>query len=116
MRPSAWMCDFSPTDSTRLWAGRIEIQSDHVAQLGGKSRIMLQLETPDPARLRAVRRPDALHRAQRTPVAVAIALPVQCGASPGGSPSVSVTTRSTGAGGRPGLLVFVAPQAGDALA
>ena len=44
---------------------RIERQSDNVAQLGGKSRILRQLETPDPVRLQAVRRPDPLHRAQR---------------------------------------------------
>src|SRR6516225_5509515 len=44
-----------------------------------------------------------------TPVAAATARPVQCVASPGGSSSVSSTTRSTSAdgnGGKPGFLVF----------
>jgi hypothetical protein len=41
---------------------RIEIQADHVAQFGGKRRILRQLEAPHPVRLQAVRGPDALHR------------------------------------------------------
>ena len=60
-------------------------------------------------RLQAVRRPDPLHRAQRHTVAAAIARPVQCVASPGGSANVSATTRSISAGGnggKPGFRVF----------
>ena len=44
-----------------------------------------------------------------TPLAAAIARPVQCVVSPRGSPSVSATTRSTTAGGKggsPGLRVL----------
>jgi hypothetical protein len=44
---------------------RIEIEADHVAQLGGERRIGGQLEAPHPVRLEAMRRPDPLHRAQR---------------------------------------------------
>src|SRR6516225_4338090 len=44
---------------------RIEIQPDHIAQLGGKGGILGQLEAPYPVRLQAVRCPDPLHRAQR---------------------------------------------------
>ena len=44
---------------------RVEIQPNDGAQLGGKSRILRQLETPHPVRLQAVRGPDPLHRAQR---------------------------------------------------
>ncbi len=44
---------------------RIEIEADHVAQLGRERRIGGQLEAPHPVRLEAVRRPDPLHRAQR---------------------------------------------------
>ena len=44
---------------------RVEIEPDHVAQFGGKSRVLRQLEAPHPVRLQTVRRPDALHRAQR---------------------------------------------------
>ena len=44
---------------------RIEVEADHVAQLGRERRIGRQLEAPHPVRLEAVRRPDALHRAQR---------------------------------------------------
>ena len=43
------------------------------------------------------------------PVAAAMARPVQCVVSPGGSPKVSSTTGSTvagGSGGRPGFLVL----------
>jgi hypothetical protein len=89
---------------------RVEIQPDPVAQLGGKSRILRQLEAPHPVRQQAVRRPDArCTERSDTPVAAAIARPVQCVASPGGSPSVSSTTRSTSAGGnggKPDFLVF----------
>ena len=44
---------------------RIEIEADHVAQLGRERRVGGQLEAPYSVRLEAVRRPDALHRAQR---------------------------------------------------
>ena len=43
---------------------RIEIQPDHVAQLGGKGWILRQLEAPHPMRQQTVGGPDALHRAQ----------------------------------------------------
>ena len=43
---------------------RIEIEADHVAQLGRERRVGGQLEAPHPMRLEAVRRPDPLHRAQ----------------------------------------------------
>ena len=45
--------------------GRVEIEPDHVAQLGGKRRVLRQLEVAHPMRLQPVRRPDPLHRAQR---------------------------------------------------
>ena len=44
---------------------RVEIEPDHIAQFGGKRRVLRQLEAPHPVRLQTVRRPDALHRAQR---------------------------------------------------
>jgi hypothetical protein len=44
---------------------RVEIEADDVAQPGRERRIGGQLEAPYPVRLQAVRRPDALHRAQR---------------------------------------------------
>ena len=53
-----------------------------------------------------------------TPATLAIIRPVQCVASPGGSPRVNPTTRSTMAGRqrrRAGLPGLVAQQAGDAL-
>ena len=62
-----------------------------------------------PVRLQTVRRPDALHRAQRDAARFAIARPVQCVVSPGGSVRVSATTWSTsadGKGGSPGFLVL----------
>ena len=37
---------------------RVEIEPDHVAQLGGKSRVLRQLEVVHPMRLQPVRRPD----------------------------------------------------------
>jgi hypothetical protein len=40
----------------------IEIKTDHVAQFGGKSGILRQLEPGRAVRLQAVRPPDALHR------------------------------------------------------
>ena len=88
---------------------RVEVQPDDVAQLGGKGRILRQFEAPHPvgcrrcaAQIRCTERSD-------TPAAVAIARPVQWVASPGGSVSVSATTRSTSAGGngsRPCFRVF----------
>ena len=58
--------------------------------------------SPCAAQIRCTERND-------TPVAAAMARPVQCVVSPGGSPRVSATTRSTtagGSGGRPGFRVL----------
>ena len=44
---------------------RVEIKPDHVTIFGGKGRVLRQLETLNPVRLQAVRRPDPLHRTQR---------------------------------------------------
>jgi hypothetical protein len=43
---------------------RIEVEPDDVPELGGKGRVVRQLEAPYAVRLEAVRRPDPLHRAQ----------------------------------------------------
>ena len=42
--------------------GRIDVEPDDVAQLGGELRIVGQLELAHPMRLQAVLAPDALHR------------------------------------------------------
>jgi hypothetical protein len=42
---------------------RIDIEADHVLELGGKLGIGGELELADPVRLQPVRTPDALHRA-----------------------------------------------------
>ena len=44
---------------------RVEVEPVHIAQFGGKRRVLRQLEAPHPVRLQTVRRPDALHQAQR---------------------------------------------------
>ena len=88
---------------------RIEVQADHVAQLGRERRIGGQLEAPYPVRLETVRRPDPLHRAQRYAADRRHGAAGPMGRLAGGSPSVSATTRSTatgGKGGRPGLRVL----------
>ena len=73
---------------------RIEIEPDHVAQFGGKTGSCDSLNRrtrcgcrPCAAQIRCTERSEM-------PVAAAIARPVQCVASPGGSARVSSTTRS----------------------
>jgi hypothetical protein len=88
---------------------RVEIEPHHIAQFGGKGRILRQFEAPSrcgcrpcAAQIRCTERSD-------TPVAAAIARPVQCVASPGDSVNVKATTRSTSAGGnggKPGFRIF----------
>ena len=88
-------------------ARRVEIEPYDIAQLGGKSGILHQFEAPHAmrmcrqcaAQIRCTERSD-------TPVAAAIARPVQRAASPSGSASVSGTTRSTSAGGNGGRPSF----------
>ena len=88
------------------------------ASLAGEVRVAGELEGADPVRLQPVRRPDPLHRAATTGrLALAIARPVQCVASPGGSAQVSATTRRTvasGVRGLPGSPGLVAQQPVDA--
>ena len=89
--------------------GRVEIEPDHVAQLGGKRRVLRQLEVAHPMRLQPVRRPDPLHRAQRDAARRRHRPAGPVVASPGGSANVSSTTRSTSAdgnGGSPGFRVL----------
>src|SRR5215204_790448 len=43
--------------------GRIDIEADDIPQLGGKLRVVRQLEGAHPVRLEAVRRPDLLYAA-----------------------------------------------------
>ena len=47
--------------------GRIDIETDAIADLGSEQRIVRQLELPHPMRLQAVAAPDALHRADADP-------------------------------------------------
>ena len=118
VRSSAWIWDFSSTESTSAWRGRIDVEADDVRELGGELGVARALEGADAVRLQPVRRPDPLHRAQgQMPIALAIARPVQCVASPGGSAQVSATTRRTvGVGQRrlAGLAGLVAQQPVDA--
>ena len=78
---------------------RIDVKPDDVAQLGDEFRIARQLELSHPMRLETMRAPDALHRGDADPSGLAMAAPVQCVVSPGGSLCVSATTRSATAGG-----------------
>jgi hypothetical protein len=78
-------------------SGRGEIQPDHIAQLGGKARPCGSLKRRTrcgcrrcAARIRCTEHSD-------TPVAAAIARPVQCVASLGGLVSVSPTLPRAGA-------------------
>ena len=36
VRSSAWICDFSSTDSTTAWAGGCDVEADDVVQLLGE--------------------------------------------------------------------------------
>jgi hypothetical protein len=56
---------------------RIEIKADDVGELGLEAGIARPLEGPQRMRLQVVRPPDALHRATKSPIALAIARPVQ---------------------------------------
>jgi hypothetical protein len=47
--------------------GRIDIEAHDILHLGGKLRIVRQLEGAHPVRLEAMRRPDALHAAMADP-------------------------------------------------
>ena len=85
---------------------RVEIEPDHVAQFGSNGGIVRQRETPNPVRLQTMGGANCCTERSEMPLAAAIARPVQWVASPGGSASVSSTTRSTAAagnGGSPGL-------------
>jgi hypothetical protein len=44
---------------------RIEIEADDIGHLGGELRVARALERGHPVRLQILRRPDALHRAER---------------------------------------------------
>ena len=87
---------------------RVEIESDHIAQFWRQTGSCDSLKR----RTRCGCRPCAaqIRCTQRCliPAALAIARPVQCVVSPGGSASVNSTTRSITAavsGGLPGGLV-----------
>ena len=63
--------------------------------LAANLRVVGQLELAHPMRLQAMAAPDALHRTDADAArSLAMAAPVQCVASPGGSASVIATTRS----------------------
>ena len=78
--------------------GRIDIEPDDVAQLVDEVRIVGQLELPITVRLQTMGAPDALNRTDADAAAFAISSPVQWVVSPGGSPSVSATTRAAVSG------------------
>jgi len=87
----------------------IDIEPDDVAELGGNGRIARALEGAQAMRLQVVRPPDALHRPSDSPIALAIARPVQWIAWCGGSVQVSATIRavvSAAIGALPGLRVL----------
>jgi hypothetical protein len=46
----------------RRW---IDVKPDHIAQLGGKLRVVAELKGPQPVRCQAMGAPDLLHRADR---------------------------------------------------
>lgn len=83
--------------------GRIDIETDNVADLGGELRIVGKLEGADAVRRQAMSLPDALTEVRPTPATLAICRPVQFVVSPGGSQSVRATTRSTTASGSRGI-------------
>jgi hypothetical protein len=72
--------------------GRIDIEPDDVAQFVDEARIVGQLELAHPVRLQTVGM--RWTELKLSPTAFAIRAPVQWVVSPGGSPSVSATTRS----------------------
>ena len=83
--------------------GRIDIETDDVADLGGELRIVGKLEGTNAVRRQAMSLPDALNRGQANAATLAINRPVQCVVSPGGSQSVRATTRSATSSGRRGV-------------
>ena len=106
VRSSAWICDLLVDREHDGMRRRVDIEPDHVAQLGGERRVRGQLEGPDPMRRKPVRRPDPLHGAQaRCRWPRPSPGPSSASPRPGGSLSVRSTTRSTvsaGSGGMPG--------------
>ena len=91
-------------------AGRGHVEPDDGLELGEEGGIARALEGADAVRLQP--RCAAQIRCtvrKESPVASAIARPVQWVASPGGAPQVSATTRrtlSSGVGALPGLRVL----------
>ena len=73
---------------------RVHIEPDDVSQLGGKLRVVGQLEQARPVRPQTMSAPDALHRTDLIPWSLAMAGAVQCVVSPGGSIWVAATTRA----------------------
>ena len=63
---------------------RIDIETDHAAQLCSRTRGRSTAELAHAMRLKPTRLPDALTELMLTPAARAIAAPVQCVVSPDG--------------------------------
>ena len=99
-------------------AARIDIEPDDVAQFVDEARVVGQLELAHPVRLQTMGAPDALDELTLSPAAFDIRTPVQWVVSPGGSASVSATTRSaasTPSGLMRGRTRLVAEQPIEAL-
>ena len=73
--------------------GRIDIEPHDVAQFIDEARVVGQLELAHPVRLQTMGAPIRWTELTLSPAAFAIKAPVQWVVSPGGSPSVSATTR-----------------------
>jgi Queuosine biosynthesis protein QueC len=74
--------------------GRLDIEPDDVAQFVDEARVVGQLELAHPMRLQTMARQMRWTELTLSPAAFAIRTPVQWVVSPGGSPSLSATTRS----------------------
>ena len=74
--------------------GRIDIEADDVADLGGELRIVGQLKVRKRCGVRPWARQMRWTEVRLTPAALAITRPVQWVVSPGGSPRVKATIRS----------------------
>ena len=97
--------------------GRVHVKADDVLDLLDEIGIVGALERAQAMGLRSMRFPQALNGAQADATALAMARPVQCVASPGGSEQVSCRSGDDLQGQRraTGLARFVAQQAVDAL-
>jgi hypothetical protein len=95
VRSSAWICDFSSTESTMAWAGGSTYSPTMARSFSAKRGSLESLKARTRCGCKPCARQIRCTELGLMPTAAAIAAAVQCVVSPGGSPVVvSATTRA----------------------